>query len=56
MEEPIYRLTYNEHDFEEVMVQYPNGTIKFIGLWATIKLTWTLLRSKKIVYINGEKI
>lgn len=55
MDEEIHRISFHDRS-SEIMVQYPNGSVKFIGTWAMVKLFYTLLRNKKIVYVNGEKI
>ena len=50
-----YYVTCEEDSFE-MMIRYPNGSVKFHGLWETIKICYRLIRAKKIVYLNGEKI
>lgn len=47
-------------DSLEIMVQFPNGTVQFMGVWATFKLLWKLLITERklnhVVYLNGERV
>jgi len=57
----VYRISASDkNDSLEVMITYPNGSVKFVGLWEALNLLWrvgvTERKQNHIVYINGEQI
>jgi hypothetical protein len=43
-ERPIYRIVLTD---DEIMVHAPNGSVRFMGWWATLGLCWRLLRKHR---------
>lgn len=41
---PVYRVVITD---DEVMVHAPNGTVQFMGWWASLRLAWWLVRKYK---------
>lgn len=57
----VYKISASDNnDSLEVMITYPNGSVKFVGLWEALTLLWrvgvTERKQNHIVYINGEQI
>ena len=43
------------HDSEEFMLHWPNGTVEFVGFWGMVKLCWWLVRNgKHATVVDGK--